>query len=201
MKGSLYRLSKKRGAILLYAVITLAGFPLSAKLVISESYQYYNVKANSVSGLTSAVNLASPIKNDGEIFHGLTEWSIQWRYKFLKTRSSCKLNQVETNLTLSYTMPQLLTDKESVNQVWQLWYVNLHKHELGHGDLAKQVAKALNDSLIQLTEYDNCKRLEKDANQLGYDYLTQLNEQSAAYDKKTNHGETQGAWLYQNLPW
>ncbi|NTV14747.1 MAG: DUF922 domain-containing Zn-dependent protease [Desulfobulbaceae bacterium] len=40
----------------------------------------YQVQAANNQSLLAALNAASPIREDGEVFHGYTEWNITWRF-------------------------------------------------------------------------------------------------------------------------
>lgn len=106
---------------------------------------------------------------------------------------------METVLTLEYTMPQLKSSRPDVQAVWSNWYPNLEKHEKGHGMLAKDAMYEIDRKLQSIGSKANCNKLEESANELAYKLMEKLKKASKQYDIKTNHGETQNAWLYQHL--
>ncbi|NMR25889.1 DUF922 domain-containing Zn-dependent protease [Pseudoalteromonas sp. NEC-BIFX-2020_015] len=170
-----------------------------AEQVIEQHTTYYKVKVSSKEKLLESVNHASPIRENGKVFHGYTRFDIRWRFNWEKTAKRCRLVRVKTILQLKYTMPELDSDSQQVNTVWAPWYSKLLLHEQGHGELAITFASKIEDALKSMRPQRDCKTLSDDANTVAYKIVEQLNKASAAYDVKTNHGETQGAWLHSHL--
>ncbi len=44
-----------------------------------------------------------------------------------------------------------------------------------------------------------CQELEEKANEIGHALISELEHLNISYDKRTNHGETQGAFLSEYL--
>ncbi len=170
-----------------------------AKVEIVENHKFYAVNAKAKKSLLATINQASPIREDGETFHGHTKWNIQWRFWWNSNQKQCQLTKVDASLTITLTMPKLISTNKQVKGVWSRWYPNLLTHEVGHIDLAKATVKNIEESLLAMPPQKSCKLVEKLANSLAQQKMAELSKASKLYDKNTNHGETQGAWLYAHL--
>ena len=174
-------------------------FYSSAETNVVEDILFYEVAPTSKRDLLKTLNSASPIRENGDVFHANTKYQINWRLWWKSNNNQCSLTKVETTLTLKYTMPQLKSSKPDVNVVWSNWYPNLEIHEKGHGKLAKDAAYKIDKNLRAISPQANCNLLEKAANKLAHQLMDKLKRASKQYDIKTNHGETQNAWLYLHL--
>ena len=172
---------------------------LRAEVTVSEKFKYYSVYPVSKSGLLDELRNKSPITEDGDVFFGYTYSSINWRFKWKYNSSKCWLTSVETSLESTYTMPKLETDYFWVKGVWDKWYPNLMKHEKGHHLIALEIAELIQEGISNLSPQSSCSKLENRANQIGFDYMEQLDVLNESYDLETNHGETEGASLFSYL--
>jgi predicted secreted Zn-dependent protease len=180
-------------------VFILFSFYSSAETNVFEEFNFYEVAPTSKNNLLKALNSSSPIKENGEVFHGHTKYSIDWRFWWKSNGNKCTFTNVVITLKLKYTMPQLRSSKPDIKAVWLNWYPNLEKHEKGHGNLAKNIANEINRKLLAMSPKPNCNILEKSGNELAYKLMGKLKKANQKYDAKTNHGETQNAWLYLHL--
>ncbi|XQW86703.1 DUF922 domain-containing Zn-dependent protease [Thalassotalea piscium] len=183
----------------LLIILILLSFYSNAQTKVVEDHVFYKVSAIAKTDLLKNLNNATPIREGGEVFHGHTKYDINWRFWWSSKHNQCKLTKVETTLKLKYTMPQLVTSNPDVKHVWSKWYPNLEKHEKGHGQLAKDSVYEIDKKLMSIGPKTSCNQLEKAANALGYKLMAKLNRANKSYDKKTNHGESQQAWLYMYL--
>ncbi|WP_157825879.1 DUF922 domain-containing Zn-dependent protease [Colwellia sp. Bg11-28] len=174
-------------------------FYSSAETIVVEDTLFYEVAPTSKDDLLETLNSTSPIREDGNVFHGYTKYEINWRFWWKSNNNQCAFTKIETTLKLKYTMPQLKSSKSDVNVVWSNWYPNLEKHEKGHGKLAKDTAFKIEKDLLSIGPKANCNLLEKAGNKLAYKLMATLKKANKQYDIKTNHGETQNAWLYLHL--
>ena len=184
---------------LLLLILIFLSFYSSAKTNIVEDTLFYQVTPTSKANLLETLNSTSPIRENGDVFHGYTKYEINWRFWWKSNNDQCAFTKVETTLTLKYTMPQLKSSKSDVKVIWSNWYPNLETHEKGHGQLAKDTAYKIDKNLLSLGPKANCNLLEKAGNKLAHKLMDKLKKASKQYDIETNHGETQNAWLYLHL--
>lgn len=183
----------------LLLILIFLSFYSSAETKILENFNFYEVAPTSKTDLLRTLNNSSPIRENGEIFHGHTKYDINWRFWWKSNSKQCVFTKVETTLKLKYTMPQLKSSKSDVKVVWSNWYPNLETHEKGHGELAKDIAYKIDSELLSIGPKANCNILEKSGNKLAYKLMDALKKANEKYDNSTNHGETQNAWLYLHL--
>ena len=191
----------QQGSIVKYLLLVLIflSFYSIAETNVFEEFEFYEVAPTSKSNLLKTLNNSSPIKENGEVFHGYTKYNIAWRFWWKFNGNKCAFTKVETTLKLKYTMPQLRSSKAEIKAVWSNWYPNLERHEKGHGKLAKDIANEIDRSLLAIAPKANCNILEKSGNDLAYKLMNKLKKANQKYDAITNHGETQNAWLYLHL--
>ncbi len=174
-------------------------YTLNAKIHIEEEFEFYSVIPLSVDDLISSVKKASPIRANKNIYFGSTKYNINWQFWWKRSSKQCRISKVKTTLKLKYTMPKLESDIKEVQVVWNSWYPNLRKHEKRHGQLAKKMTSKIDSSIYNMKPRSNCDLLSKEANELGYKLLDKLKQENAEYDKKTNYGDTEKAWIYSHL--
>ncbi|WP_042151634.1 MULTISPECIES: DUF922 domain-containing Zn-dependent protease [unclassified Pseudoalteromonas] len=183
---------------ILFILIIVSPYAAS-KVKIDEEFIYYSVTPKSKKQLLSSLNTATPIREGDDIFHGNTKYYIKWRFWWRSLKNSCQFTKVNTHLTLTYTMPKLDSSNTAVINVWNKWYPNLSIHEKGHGTLAIETAKEIDNVLLSIGARTSCEQLEADANKLANKLMSELKSENKHYDVKTNHGESQKAWLYTHL--
>ena len=180
-------------------IFSFLSFYSHAETQVFEEFQFYEVAATSKSNLLKTINRASPIRQNGEIFHGFTKYNIKWRFWWKSNGNKCAFTKVETTLRLKYTLPQLKSSDPEVKTVWSNWYPNLEKHEKSHGKLAKDIANEIDSALLAISPKTSCSALEKSGNKVANKLMNKLEKANKNYDSKTNHGETEKAWLYLHL--
>ncbi len=181
-----------RLSILLFYLIAL---PLSSEPEVNEITKTYDVKSNSIRNLLNTINHASPIKQNGLVYHGYTSTRVKWNYWWKQRRGYCKINRVKIKVTISYTLPELNTDSNDVKQVWAKYYPALLLHENGHGQIAIDAAKEIETKLLQLPGSHSCEQLSEQANASAKRILELAKPKHQDYDQKTEHGKTQGGQL------
>ncbi|RXJ68707.1 hypothetical protein CS022_24075 [Veronia nyctiphanis] len=107
----------------------------------------------------------------------------------------CQIARVETTLSITYTMPKLISSNPDVKRVFNRWYRRLDLHEKGHAKLAKNAATKIDRLILAMSPRKSFKQLGKEANELGHVILNQLKMENKVYDKRTQHGCTQGGCL------
>jgi predicted secreted Zn-dependent protease len=170
-------------------------FSLFADVKIAEKIQYYSVNPVSNQDIKNALNLASPVIEQGNVFFARTQYDIKWRFWWRTNKQDCMLTKVHVDLAIVYTLPKLADSKRKVITDWSHWYDNLLIHEKGHASFAVKTAHDIDKTLRLVKPAINCETLELNANRQARQLMTQLKRTNINYDKSTGHGKTQGAWL------
>ena len=166
---------------------------------IETGYVYYPVSSPSRRELLARLNRATPIRHNGNPFHGYTDSHIEWRFWWQTVNRRCRINRVEVVVDVTFTLPRLEDSPAQVRDVWERWYPKLVRHENGHRDNALTVARRIEAGIRALPGQPDCRALEQQANALGNRLITELAAVDRDYDKRTNYGETQGASIRSHL--
>lgn len=179
--------------LLLFLVITRTS---SAEVSESLVYTYYMANADPNRSLLSILNTSSPIRQNGQVFHAHTDWNVKWSFRWFRNPDGrCRIIKVTTELTGSINLPKLVEATAMQGGQFDIYLSALRIHELGHYDIGKEAAAAIDRKMLSLPEMAGCKALESAANDLGYRTLNEYKEREVQYDASTGHGKSQGAWL------
>ena len=167
-----------------------------AEVIEKFEYASYKAVANPNQPLYESLNKASPIRENGKVFHGYTEWNIIWQYQFSEENTGeCKITKITTNIQTVITLPTLAGGSAKQQNRFLKYYTALKEHELGHYYYGKTAATEIDRQLARLPRMVNCKALETSANNLGNQIIDHYKKKDSQYDVTTSHGKTQGAYL------
>lgn len=156
-------------------------------------YVYYDVHHESGESLPQAITSASTV-GKGKGFHGYTEWFVRWQFRWRYDERSCWITDVDVTLDATITLPELYTDDARAQARFDRYIAALTEHEEGHLANGRQAAEEVAESIADL-ERNTCAELEADANAIGKARVKAANARDKAYDKRTQHGRTEGAWI------
>jgi predicted secreted Zn-dependent protease len=165
---------------------------------VSEQIHYKDYPAEHRAGRTllSALNEGSPIRQQGNIFHGYTSWRIEWRFRWWEESDGrCRITENRTRLLAEITLPKLATKDSEAMAAFTHYLSALRAHELTHVKIARDYAGRIDRGILNLPEMKSCRTLEDAANRLGHQLLQQATSEEKEMDKLTAHGRTQGAFL------
>jgi predicted secreted Zn-dependent protease len=174
-------------------LILLAG---AARAEVTESLDYYDYTARPSRGQTlrQALDDASPIREDGELFHGHTKWHIRWAFKWWREADGrCRITSNRTTLDLEITLPELQGGSAAMQRRFASFRDALHEHELGHAQIARDTAEEIDREILGLPEMDSCDELEAEANRVGHAQMRESKRLQKQFDEDTEHGRSQGA--------
>ena len=168
----------------------------SADVHESLDFQEYTVRPESERSLLVAINSASPVHRGGRIFHGYTTWNVRWNFRWNSDRNGlCKIIDSKVSISGTILLPKLIGGTGAQRDHFERYIRNLQTHELGHFDIGKRAAYAIDSYLLSLPSKSTCSLLESDANEGAYRLLEKHKKIEEQYDVDTSHGKTQGAWL------
>jgi predicted secreted Zn-dependent protease len=164
----------------------------------SLDYEYYDVHDDSNKSLKQLLFDYSPIKIDGKTYHGLTTSHINWFYKWYENKSGySRLTGFKTVLKITITLPRLIDSSSQKRTDYFDNYVKiLTLHEMGHVDLSRKAAVEIRSRVLSLDEKPSLGILRSAVENTGTRIWADYHEKSVQYDNDTEHGKTQGAWLY-----
>jgi predicted secreted Zn-dependent protease len=140
------------------AVACFASFPqfAHADWQATEKVQSYSISGKSGIELYRSIGERGPKAGlVRAIAH--TNFTLTWSRKYEpQPDGSCVLTAARPNLTITYTLPkpaEKLTP--AVREKWDVFAAGVRKHELVHGDLIKDLVKAIEAASVGLTVADD----------------------------------------------
>jgi len=171
----------------------------SADPLVEIEKRFYTVNANSIQQLPTALNKATPIKQAGKPYHAYTDSKIRWQFQWQSAESTCYIDTVTVEVKVVFTLPRLSSKSPDVERLWDRWFPMLMQHENRHKDHALNIARMIEQAILDLPEFSRCSELETAANRAGNRLISQLQKTDEAYDRDTQHGKIEGAWIESYL--
>lgn len=170
--------------------------PAQAEVYEQLNYKHYDVQVASGESLSRALHDASPIRQNGQMFHAYTHWRVQWNLWWREERDGrCRISLTHTLLNAEITLPRLGGGDTQQRQRFEQHLAALQAHELGHYQIGQAAAAKIDATLLNLPEYASCNELQHNANLQANAILQRHTEQERHYDQDSGHGRSQGAWL------
>ncbi|MDR6265415.1 MULTISPECIES: DUF922 domain-containing protein [Rhodobacterales] len=120
---------------------------------------------------------------------GKYDYAIEWTYKAMDG----KVTEVSVTCNPKITMPIWAgwnkADKESQKK-WDIMWVKLKRHEEKHHDVTEKMIKELSKQLSKDKKLD-----EKNLPAKMDKFLSDVQKEQKAYDKKSDHGKKEGVKL------
>jgi len=175
---------------------------LDNNIELETSLEHYSIYPSQKSDLAAALNRTTPIQDNGKKYHARAKWNINWHYLYEKKTSSCEVKELTVSLNTDIIMPELAANSvadQATQTTFNQYYQALLQHEEGHLDFGKMAA---NEILIQLQNIQpakDCATLSESLNQKGQEIIVQHAKLDDEYDANTDHGRSQGAYIYDYL--
>lgn len=166
-----------------------------AEVAVQLDQQHYPVSVSRGETLRHALDRSSPIEARGQVFYGRTQWQVQWRFWWRSTAQQCAIERTRVEVDVQMQLPFWRSGDADVRAEFDAFVAALEHHERGHQQLAVAAGRAIDDALLAMPPADHCARLETQANAMAQRLLDDYHAREYDYDFRTNHGETQGAWL------
>ena len=162
----------------------------------------YVVRGRNVREVRKAMNEQGP--RNGKLnrrFDARTDWEVNWKYQYdgaLAEQGVFRLTKWEIDLKVNVIMPKWENAAEALpfeRRAWQVYLARLKLHEDGHVKIAERTAVALNESLNTIGFYTSKAKLKAAIKERADKILRKYSGQHIDYDRRTQHGKTQGARL------
>jgi predicted secreted Zn-dependent protease len=181
--------------LLALAALACAG---SARAEVHETLDtgHYEAHAQPGRSVALALNDATPFRPGNQVFHSATAWNMDWKLLPQSTADGrCRTAEVRIDLRGEMLLPRLLGGSRAQQERFDDYLTRLREHELGHFEIGREAARELEKSLYGLKPARSCAQLQSAARDEGARLLRKYEALGDAYDRQTEHGRTQGAWL------
>ncbi|MEZ0226793.1 MAG: DUF922 domain-containing protein [Alphaproteobacteria bacterium] len=176
--------------------LLLTAFPRLCHAAVQEniSYDYYSVTV-AQGTLHEALVAAYPLQKPGERHHAFTNWRIDWHFDWAGDGGDkCSMSSVETTLTVTMTLPKIVSASPAIDQQFDDYFPKLKVHEDGHLEIARNAANSIDSALAGIRGVA-CSLIADQGNKTAHDILDRAIAAEKDYDTRTEHGKTQGAYL------
>ncbi len=178
------------------ALLLLIAPVASAEVNASLDYAFYTAQADPQSSLPAILKRSAPPSRQASGFLGWTEWHVSWHFRWHKeANGACSITEVMMTLTGTITLPRLENANPAQQREFDALLPPLKVHELGHYQIGRDTADAIDQGILSLPPAPDCDTLGAAADQLGHRILDAQRRVEDQYDLVTHHGKTQCAWL------
>ncbi len=84
-----------------------------------------------------------------------TGYSLSWTIEWAETREACRVSSVDGVLDMTYTYPVAKNLSPALQRRWNRFLSGVRRHERVHGDIARQMAKAIEKSVAKVSVRDD----------------------------------------------
>lgn len=176
--------------------------PLAAAVDVDEDVRYYEVTGETPAEIWREMRAKGPVGKDGSKYNATTPWNLRWRYPYARSADGCATGPVTVKLSVVYNMPRWDRPpgaSATVARQWDRYIEALEEHEQGHADFGRQTASDIERALEAIPPQRTCDELSRLANDTGREILEENRPREREYDRRTNHGATQGTAFFRDL--
>ncbi|MEY2409124.1 MAG: hypothetical protein QOF48_1794 [Verrucomicrobiota bacterium] len=191
-----------RACAFLLAILVLGSATgvLNAQNTLLWSTNYYAITGNDTDELRDSMHRRAPWAENRDMASlvGLTTWNIEWSFTVSPTTTGCHCKSFTTRIALTNTLPRWLPPTNApleLKRDWARFATALAQHEDGHSRLALAAVAEIHKQVSALGEDSDCDALKKKINDTARRTVDVFRKRDQDYDRNTNHGATQGAWL------
>jgi predicted secreted Zn-dependent protease len=168
----------------------------SPGLTVKAHYRYYPISGRTAAELRAQMDRLGPLDSYGDRYDALTSWWISWRFRYGASGSRCRIAGVSAQVKLAFVFPRWQKPagaRAALVRKWRRYLDALNLHEQGHASNALGAARRIMSAIRSLGPESSCDILGGHANDIGHHEVALANAADLAYDKKTDHGASQGA--------
>lgn len=124
-----------------------------------------------------------------------TNWYVTWSYSSAMRSGRCRVTTSKVHTKIAFTYPRWVAPADASAELVQGWttYMGaLRVHESGHARIGRTVAARV-QNVLTAARAANCAALDRALPGLVQPQFKWGNASDIAYDRRTQHGATQGA--------
>lgn len=126
----------------------------------------------------------------GTVYHGWTQWGINWRYDYDRSRPGVGCRLADVRLSVDIRMPRWTppegVDPELVTR-WEAYWEDLRAHEYGHRDITVYAARRIYRGLREVRA-PTCELATLQARDIGSRFIREARGAGRAYDADPPEG-------------
>ncbi len=190
---SILQLRASRLLVLLAALGVLAS--VAAPLASAASTERVSTATYRVYGATeNAIRASLDARRPGE-YDARTQWFVDWSYTSAVRNSRCVVASSKVHTRINFTYPRWVAPASASAELradWTRYVSRLRVHEAGHATNGRVTARRIVATLGTMTS-STCTGLDRALKAAITRHFAAGNALDRAYDRRTQHGATQGA--------
>jgi predicted secreted Zn-dependent protease len=156
--------------------------------IISKSYQYFNIGGRTADDLDRELASRGPMASGTDMRHpGATQMKFSGTISYQQlSNGRCKVKDAGIKLHTKLILPRWTNRKRAERDVVLIWDTlerDIKRHEERHAEIARQYARKLEESLVDLYPRRDCKQMEAAANTESDKVLAQHEKAQQAFDR------------------
>jgi predicted secreted Zn-dependent protease len=158
----------------------------------------YTISGDTASELLRSMDRAAPLNERGEHHAGHTEWHVSYQYGYERSDQGCSTRPVSAEVNVMFDMPHWAYAPGagvSLLSEWDHFISALWVHERGHAEHGIRAANDIKAELEGLPPEADCEAASTHAKAVAQEILRRYGDIDVNYDRETEGGNTQGAWL------
>lgn len=178
-------------------VMCVLGVTGRAQNGVTWATNHYRVAGETLREIQRSMERAQPWQRDRS-HAAVTEWNIRTRFAVAAFQGGFRCSGFTTETSIRITMPrwkESLDAPADVQSEWSRYYSALLEHEVGHGQMAVAAAAEMHRQVATLGTQSDPDILKQRADGLVAEVTAEYRQREAEYDRRTEHGATQGARL------
>lgn len=165
---------------------------------VKERFDYYDIDGLTPADLRAEMKRKGTKWDDGKVYAALTSWDLNYDYDITSVGGRYYLSSIKSDVDIVVTLPRLVHSAKPSQQLalsWSSYIENLTLHELGHRDIAVDIAQEIYRTLASIGSSASRYQLDAEARKQVKEKLKRLKQAQVEYDVETHHGKSQGAVL------
>lgn len=153
------------------------------------------VRHYDVNGLTHQEVVRSIAARGPKGFHALATWKPSYQFWSTREGSQCRVSRVQLHLEADILMPRWVDAARAPAELVRRWdrhYAALMLHEQGHIQHGREFGVIARKAIMGLPPVP-CEEIQARVERLFAELSRDYGDRDADYDRRTNHGQTQGA--------
>ncbi|WFU12666.1 DUF922 domain-containing protein (plasmid) [Rhizobium sp. CB3090] len=151
-----------------------------------EKVQTYAVAGKSGAELYDSIGERGPEIGGKARAIAHTSFTLTWTRKYEPRGDACVLASAQPKLTITYMLPKPSAQlSASTRRSWDTFIAGVHKHELVHGDMIKDMVKEIEAASIGLTAANDpdCRKIRSDLTKRLSEISNKQRQRARDFDK------------------